>query len=47
VGSVASGNPQWNLFAAASILNMIIVGLLLYRFKDPLGNRTAGEIDEA
>jgi len=47
VGSVASGNPQWNLFAAASILNMIIVGLLLYRFKDPLGSKTAGEIDEA
>ncbi|MDP2791904.1 MAG: ABC transporter permease subunit [Rectinemataceae bacterium] len=36
VGSVASGNPRWNIFAAASILNMAFVGLLLWRFKNPL-----------
>ena len=36
VGSVASGNPRWNVFAAASVVNMIFVGLLLWRFKNPL-----------
>jgi len=36
VGSVASGNPRWNLFAAASAMNMLFVGLLLWRFKNPL-----------
>ncbi|HEY9054079.1 MAG TPA: ABC transporter permease subunit [Rectinemataceae bacterium] len=36
VGSAASGNPQWNLFAAASVLNMAFVGLLMWKFKDPL-----------
>ncbi|HWR12144.1 MAG TPA: ABC transporter permease subunit [Rectinemataceae bacterium] len=41
VGSVASGNPQWNLFAASSVINMIFVGLLLWRFKNPLKRNDA------
>lgn len=28
VGSVASGNPKWNLFAAASVINLILIRLL-------------------
>ena len=28
VGSVASGNPQWNLFAAAAVINLVIIRLL-------------------
>jgi len=46
VGSVASGNPRWNLFAAASVINLSFVGLLLWRFKNPLA-RNASADDEA
>ena len=45
VGSVASGNPKWNLFAAASAINMLFVGLFLWRFKNPL-RRNDGADDE-
>ncbi|MDX9898977.1 MAG: ABC transporter permease subunit [Spirochaetia bacterium] len=38
VGSIASGSPRWNLFAAASIVNIAIVGLLFRFFKKPLAN---------
>jgi len=43
VGSVASGNPRWNIFAAASVVNMIFVGLLLWRFKNPLRQNDLAE----
>lgn len=46
VGSVASGNPRWNLFAAASVINLIFVGFLLWRFKNPLARNDSSE-DEA
>lgn len=36
VGSIASGSPKWNRFAAASIVNIMIVGALFRRFKKPL-----------
>ncbi len=36
VGSIASGSPKWNRFAAASIVNILIIGLLFWRFKKPL-----------
>ncbi len=42
VGSVASGNPKWNLFAAASAINLLFVALLLWRFKNPLSKSEAG-----
>lgn len=45
VGSVASGNPKWNLFAAASALNMVFVGLLLGFFKNPLKPSEAADDD--
>ena len=41
VGSVASGNPKWNLFAAASAVNLLFVALLLWRFKNPLSRNDA------
>ncbi len=46
VGSVASGNPKWNLFAAASALNMAIIALLFSRFRSPLARAQAGEMAE-
>lgn len=36
VGSLASGTPVWNLFAATSVINMVLVGFLLLRFKNPM-----------
>ncbi len=36
VGSIASGSPKWNRFAAASIVNIAIVGILFRRWKKPL-----------
>jgi multiple sugar transport system permease protein len=35
VGSVASGNPRWNLFAAASVINCVILGILFSLFRKP------------
>lgn len=37
VGSIASGNPQWNLFAAASLVNLVFIALVGGRklSKDP------------
>lgn len=46
VGSIASGNPRWNLFAAASVINLLIIGALFYRFKDPLRRNDAGEAED-
>lgn len=40
VGSIASGAPKWNRFAAASLVNVAIVAVLFWRFKKPL-SRTA------
>ncbi len=36
VGSIASGNPKWNLFASLSILNMVIIIILFLYIKKPL-----------
>ncbi|MBU0927861.1 MAG: ABC transporter permease subunit [Spirochaetes bacterium] len=38
VGSIASGSPKWNRFAAASIVNIAIVGVLFRRWKKPLAS---------
>ncbi len=43
VGSVASGSPAWNRFAAASIVNLAIVGLLFLRFRKPLSGTYLSE----
>ena len=46
VGSVASGNPQWNRFAAASVVNLAIVGIVLWRLKGPLGKAPLSEQED-
>jgi len=38
VGALGSGTPVWNLFAAASVLNTLLVALLLIRFKNPMSH---------
>lgn len=43
VGSVASGSPDWNRFAAASIVNLLIVGGLFLRFRAPLRGKALSE----
>lgn len=43
VGSIASGSPRWNRFAAASLVNILVVGLLFYRFKKPLAKSELAE----
>lgn len=44
VGSIAAGSPEWGLFAAASAVNMLFIGVLLYRFRRPLER---GDVSEA
>lgn len=36
IGNIASGNPKWNLFAAASLVNIILLSFLFIHFKNPL-----------
>lgn len=43
VGSGDSGNPLWSLFAAASVVNMIIVSLLFLLVKKPLSRAKLSE----
>jgi len=40
IGSIASGNPRWNLFAAASLINLALISLIFLRFRRPV-QRTA------
>lgn len=37
VGNLGSGSPVWNLFAAASVVNTLFIGILFIRFKNPMG----------
>ena len=46
VGSVASGAPRWNRFAAASLVNLALIGLVFHRFRAPLSNADAAEREE-
>ena len=46
VGSAASGAPKWNRFAAASIVNLLIVGAFLWRLKGPLGRAPTSDHEE-
>jgi len=43
VGSLGSGAPLWNLFAAASLINTAIITLLFIRFKNPMKTTPLGE----
>ncbi len=46
VGSIASGEPKWNLFAAASTINMVLIGFLFLRFKNPLSTTPLKDYQE-
>ena len=46
VGSIASGAPKWNRFAAASIVNIAIIGILFWRFKRPLTRTSLADHNE-
>jgi len=36
VGSIGSGNPKWNLFAAVSVLNLLLIFSMFLYLKKPL-----------
>ena len=46
IGSIASGNPKWNLFAAASIVNVALLSLIFWRFRRPLQHTALVEHEE-
>ncbi|MBI9106133.1 MAG: ABC transporter permease subunit [Spirochaetales bacterium] len=46
VGSIASGSPEWNIFAAASVINCLIIALVFSRFKKPVGETGLSEFTE-
>ena len=46
VGSIASGSPEWNIFAAASVINCLIIALVFSRFKKPAGETSISEFTE-
>lgn len=46
VGSIASGSPQWNIFAAASVINCLIIALIFSRFRKPAGDTTISDFTE-
>jgi ABC-type sugar transport system permease subunit len=46
VGSIASGSPEWNIFAAASVINCLIIVLVFSRFKKPVGETPIAEFTE-
>jgi ABC-type glycerol-3-phosphate transport system permease component len=46
VGSVGSANPRWDLFAAASVINLALVAVVLARVRRPLQTTDAAEQTE-
>lgn len=46
VGSLSSGDPKWNLFAAASIINCALIGFLFLRFRRPVRTTALSDYDE-
>jgi ABC-type glycerol-3-phosphate transport system permease component len=46
VGSIASGAPKWNRFAAVSLVNVAIVAMLFWRFKKPLSRSALADHGE-
>lgn len=46
IGSIASGNPKWNLFAAASIVNIALLSMIFLRFKRPLQHTALFEFED-
>ena len=46
VGSIASGAPEWNVFAAASVVNCLIIALIFSRFKGPAGRTSLSDFTD-
>jgi multiple sugar transport system permease protein len=46
IGAIASGNPKWNLFAAASIVNVALLSIIFWRFRRPLQHTALVEHEE-
>ena len=46
VGSIASGAPEWNIFAAASVINCLIIAVLFSRFRKPAGDAPVSDFTE-
>ncbi|MDP3179731.1 MAG: ABC transporter permease subunit [Spirochaetaceae bacterium] len=46
VGSVASGSPKWNRFAAASVVNLVAIGAVMLRARGSLGSDAAAHQDD-
>jgi len=46
IGSIASGNPKWNLFAAASLVNIALLSMIFWRFRRPLQHTALVEHEE-
>lgn len=44
IGSIASGVPQWNLFATASLCNICVLGILIFAMRDRLGYTALREL---
>lgn len=45
IGSIASGAPKWGLFAAASVINSLIIAGLFSRFRKPMGKTALSEYE--
>jgi hypothetical protein len=46
VDSIASGSPRWSLFAATSVLNLILLTLLFLIARKPAGKSHLEELEE-
>jgi multiple sugar transport system permease protein len=46
VGGLGSANPQWNIFAAASVINMVIIGFLFLRVRRPAQTTALQDVEE-
>ena len=45
VGNIAGGSPEWNIFAAASVINCLIIILIFSWFRRPAGNTKIADAD--
>ncbi len=46
IGNLGSSNPQWNLFAAASVINLAIIALIFGPLQRPLQSTALRDIDD-
>lgn len=46
IGNLGSAHPQWNLFAAASVINLLIIGAIFGPLKRPLQTTALRDFDD-